>query len=103
MIPAWPALLSAALLVGAARLSKTKGSRLSVPPYWESGPPAGPRRAEVEDLVANGYGLEEIQDLYPEHIFFPDDDELEGFILRTSDDGPVLVRMLEGEIEITGV
>lgn len=95
----WPALIAAGLLTVAGAVSKS-GSR-----FLDSSGGGGraPSRREIDDLIADGYDLEMLQDLYPNYISFPSQPDLVGVIIQTRDDGQILVREYLGELEVTGV
>lgn len=98
-----PALIAVGLLAALAAAAKSSGSRFMVPLPDPERSDGAPSRAEVESLIANGHTLEDLQDLFPDHVSFPDDPEVVGVIIHTRYDGPILVRELLGELEVTGV
>jgi hypothetical protein len=96
----WLALIGTGLLAAAGVANKS-GSRF----LDSSGGGGGgaPSRREVEDLIADGYDLEMLQDLYPDHTAFPTQPDVVGVIIHTRDDGSILVRDHLGELEVIGV
>lgn len=97
----WLALIATGLLA-AAGVANQSGSRFLAPSGGGGGGGA-PSRREIEDLIADGYDLEMLQDLYPDYISFPSHPDVVGVIIHTRDDGSILVREYLGELEVTGV
>ena len=96
----WLALIATGLLA-AAGVANQSGSRFLAPSGGGGG--GAPSRREIDDLIADGYDLEMLQDLYPDYISFPSHPDVVGVIIHTRDDGPILVREYLGEHEVTGV
>lgn len=96
----WLALIATGLLA-AAGVANQSGSRFLA--LSGGGGGGAPSRREIDDLIADGYDLEMLQDLYPDYISFPSHPDVVGVIIHTRDDGPILVREYLGELEVTGV
>jgi|LauGreDrversion2_3_1035106.scaffolds.fasta_scaffold07445_3 hypothetical protein len=96
----WLALIATGLLA-VAGVANQSGSRFLAPSGGGGG--GAPSRREIDDLIADGYDLEMLQDLYPDYISFPSHPDVVGVIIHTRDDGPILVREYLGELEVTGV
>jgi hypothetical protein len=96
----WLALIATGLLA-AAGVANQSGSRFLASSGGGGG--GAPSRREIDDLIADGYDLEMLQDLYPDYISFPSHPDVVGVIIDTRDDGPILVREYLGELEVTGV